>query len=114
MRGSSAAGTSFAELRGMHARELHGERDDDNPNDRPTIPVPACRESGIQLTVARVRTVAATVDVVLCDLSRDPRSEDYRPERRPHNAWGPRQTIAPPPPFQNERPPSTSIVRALK
>jgi hypothetical protein len=49
-----------------------------SPNERPTIPVPAPGESGVRLAVSRVRSVAATVDVVVCDLSRDPRSEDYR------------------------------------
>ncbi len=51
----------------------------DSPNERPTIPVPAPRDSGVRLRVARVAYPAATVDVVLCDLSRDPRSESYSP-----------------------------------
>lgn len=53
-------------------------------NDRPTIPVPAvpsARDSGVRLKIAHVEWPAATVDVVVCDLSRDPRSEDYAPER---------------------------------
>jgi hypothetical protein len=53
-------------------------------NDRPTIPVPAVpspRDSGVRLKIAHVEWPAATVDVVVCDLSRDPRSEDYAPER---------------------------------
>jgi hypothetical protein len=54
---------------------------DPRPEDRPTIPVPAPRESGVRLSVARVPWPAATVDVVVCDLSRDPRSEDFAPER---------------------------------
>jgi hypothetical protein len=68
--------------------------------DRPTLPVPAPLESGLRLKVARVTYGVATVDVVVADLSRDPRSEDYaeRGEEGP----------------QNERPPSMSIVRALK
>jgi hypothetical protein len=78
--------------------------DELGPKDRPTIPVPAPLESGVRLKVERVSYAAATVDIVLCDLSRDPRSESYRPtaasERRDD--------------LQNERPPSTSTVRALK
>jgi hypothetical protein len=50
-------------------------------NERPTIPVPAPRDSGIRLRVARVPITGATVDVVMCDLSRDPRSEDFAPDR---------------------------------
>jgi len=46
--------------------------------ERPTIPVP--RESGIRLQVERVPGPAATVDVVVCDLSRDPRSETFTPD----------------------------------
>ena len=51
---------------------------DERRDERPTIPVP--RESGIQLRMTKVLYAAATVDVVLCDRSRDPRSEDYLPE----------------------------------
>ena len=85
---------------GMHALDLEDE-ELLSVNDRPTIPVPAPRESGVRLRVACVRVPypAATVDLVMCDLSRDPRSEDYMTE---------------PALDQNERPPSTSIVRALK
>ena len=83
----------------MHALEIEGEL---LASERPTIPVPAPRESGVRLKVARVAYAVATVDVVLCDLSRDPRSESYVP-REPTSGL-----------FQNERPPSTSIVRALK
>jgi hypothetical protein len=57
------------------------EHPEEGINERPTIPVPAPRESGVRLRVARVPTGAATVDVVICDLSRDPRSEDFSPER---------------------------------
>ena len=86
----------------MHALDF----DDEellSANDRPTIPVPAPRESGVRLRVACVRVPypAATVDLVMYDMSRDPRSEDYIAE-----PVGERT--------QNERPPSTSIVRALK
>ena len=54
--------------------------------DRPTIPAP--RESGIRLRVAKRPLSAAVVDVVLCDLSRDARSESFvepadEPPRRP-------------------------------
>lgn len=113
----------------MHALEVEGEL---LVSERPTIPVPAPRDSGVRLKVERVATFAATVDVVVCDLSRDPRSEDYVP--RAARASGiAMMTIAkaqPGPrlfrldrldepdesdePDQNERPPSTSIVRALK
>jgi hypothetical protein len=41
-------------------------------------PVPDDRASGVRLRVSHVAPMAATVDVVVCDLSRDPRSEDYR------------------------------------
>jgi len=87
--------------RPMHALDVEGELL--SVNDRPTIPVPPPRESGVRLRVARrsMPMVAATIDVVVCDLSRDPRSEDYI-------AAG--ELDQP----QNERPPSTSIVRALK
>ena len=88
--------------------------------DRPTIPVPAPRESGVRLKVSRVAYAAATVDVVLCDLSRDPRSESFidtaahragsgLPGSIPLARCGVVVSL-----FQNERPPSTSIVRALK
>ncbi|MBX3190365.1 MAG: hypothetical protein KF819_25420 [Labilithrix sp.] len=79
----------------MHALDLHDEL---LPSDRPTIPVP--RESGVRLKVSRVAFSAATVDVVVCDLSRDPRSEYYVPKSERF--------------VQNESPPSTSIVRALR
>ena len=61
----------------MHALEFEGELL--SVNDRPTIPVPAPRESGVRLRVARksVPLVAATVDLVVCDLTRDPRSEEH-------------------------------------
>jgi len=69
----------------MHALEVEEELLlkllADDPNERPTIPVPGPRESGVRLKVAQVAWPAATVDVVMCDLSRDPRSEDYAPER---------------------------------
>lgn len=45
--------------------------------DRPTIPVPAPRESGVRLQVAKRPLSAAVVDVVVCDLSRDARSESF-------------------------------------
>ena len=70
-------------------------------NERPTIPVPAPLESEIRLRVARVPRAAMTVEVVMCDLTRDPRSESYIPEEERGRP-------------QNESPPSTSIVRALK
>jgi len=68
----------------MHALGVEGELLDESllhPNDRPTIPVPAPRDSGIQLRVTRVPVVAATIDVVVCDLSGDPRSESFAPDR---------------------------------
>lgn len=89
--------------RAMHALDFVGELLSEN--ERPTIPVPPPRESGVRLRVSRkaVPLVAATVDVVTCDLSRDPRSEDCALD-------GPCESTG----SQNERPPSTSIVRALK
>ena len=58
----------------MHALDVEGELL--SVNDRPTIPVPAPRESGVRWRVARrsMPVVAATIDIVVCDLSRDPRS----------------------------------------
>jgi hypothetical protein len=109
----------------MHALDFQGAGDWPEllASDRPTIPVPAPRESGVRLKVERVAYAAATVDVVVCDLSRDPRSEDHvSPDDRTHAAH--RSGFVPArcaPRFgafavvvQNERPPSTSIVRALK
>ena len=78
----------------MHALDVEGEL---QPSERPTIPVP--RESGVRLRVERRLFVAATIDVVVCDLSRDARSESY---------------VEADDPAQNESPPSTSTVRALK
>ena len=67
-------GTSLADSRRMHALDFEGELL--SVNDRPTIPVPAPRESGVRLRVARksVPLIAATIDLVVCDLTRDPRS----------------------------------------
>ena len=115
-------------------------------SDRPTIPVPAPRESGVRLKVERVAYAAATIDVVVCDLSRDPRSEDHAPPAGAAAGMaGDGDTADEPAPAtcrsgffparararfgafavvvrraandgtcQNDRPPSTSIVRALK
>jgi hypothetical protein len=123
----------------MHALEFRGEL---LASDRPTIPVPAPRESGVRLKVERVAYAAATVDVVVCDLSRDPRSEDHAPvtvrdgqlaarrQAAHRSGFFPARARAAPrfgafavvvdapigdrEAAQNERPPSTSIVRALK
>lgn len=68
----------------MHALGVEGELLDDarGPDDRPTIPAPPPpRESGVCLRVARIAVSGATVDAVVCDLSRDPRSEEYAPDR---------------------------------
>jgi len=95
-------------------------------SERPTIPVPEPRESGVRLHVAQLPICAATVDLVVCDLSRDPRSESYIPSRaRDRSTRTPRRSGLWPKdhdalakceaePAQNERPPSTSTVRALK
>jgi len=73
------------------------------PNERSTIPVPAPLDSEVRLRVTRIPSFAATVELVVCDLTRDPRSESYiEPEARSYRE------------LQNDRPPSTSIVRALK
>ena len=87
----------------MHALDVEGELL--SLNDRPTIPIPAPRESGVRLRVARraVAPISVTVDIVVCDLSRDVRSEDYTPDDQRDASSA-----------QNDRPPSTSIVRALK
>ena len=73
-------------------------------NDRPTIPVPAPRESGVRLRVARVPAtlVSATIDIVVCDLTRDPRSEQYVPDDQ--RDGGAPQTV---------RQPAMSNIRAL-
>ena len=102
----------------MHALEFDGEL----ASERPTIPVPEPRDSGVRLRVARVAYGVATVDVVVCDLSRDPRSEDYMPRTAHRSGFFPAQCV----PegirslglvrsaAQNDNPPSTSTVRALK
>lgn len=86
----------------MHALEVEGELL--SANERPTIPVPAPRESGVRLRVARmsVPLVAATIDAVVCDLSRDPRSEEYVPDDQ--RDGGAPQTV---------RQPAMSNIRAL-
>jgi hypothetical protein len=86
----------------MTALEVGGEL---TASERPTIPVPEPRESGVRLQVAQLPIAAATVDVVVCDLTRDPRSESYMP--RPLAKCAVLLD-------QNESPPSTSTVRALK
>jgi hypothetical protein len=73
------------------------ETDDPRARERPTIPVP--RDSGIRLQVERVPGSGATVDIVVCDLRRDPRSEAYA-EHDDDDAPSP--------------PPSTSTIRVLK
>ena len=83
----------------MHALEIDGEL---LASERPTIPVPEPRESGVRLKVARIAWAFATVDVVVCDLTRDPRSEDYCSAAEDDRT------------AQNDRPPSMSTVRALK
>jgi hypothetical protein len=95
--------------------------DDTQPeSQRPTIPSPPpAIESGIRLSTMEFSAArGATVDVVLCDLRCDPRSEDFTEFADPsaqrsgfyasHGAEGDDSD------HQNERPPSTSIVRALK
>lgn len=111
----------------MTALEVGGELESElGSSERPTIPVPPPRESGVRLKVAQLATFAATVDLVVCDLSRDPRSEDYTPRRTPvesglwpaqRGASGARSLRGPLAKCatdQNESPPSTSTVRALK
>ncbi len=110
-------------------------------SERPTIPVPEPRESGVRLQVAQLPICAATVDIVMCDLSRDPRSESYisshtaiggAPSRETREPSQARERSRTPRhsglwtkdhdalakcvdgPSQNERPPSTSTVLALK
>jgi hypothetical protein len=105
-------------------RQPEGRMEDEDlsPNDRPTIPVPPPRDSGIRLAVTRVPIGAATVDAVLCDLSRDPRSENWVGEGATQVEDELLSALADPDAApssdrlrdQNERPPSTSIVRALK
>ena len=124
-------------MRALAVDGRHEEPSGHDPHERPTIPVPPCRESGIRLKVTRVPCVAATVDVVVCDLSRDTRSEEFSPRADSPGAEGPpilapkrRRSLplrrllaavtapirgqAARDPDQNEWPPSTSTVRALK
>ena len=78
----TASGTLLAPARRMHALDVRGELLDDDTlssRERPTIPVP--RDSGVCLKVTQIPLTGATVDAVVCDLSRDPRSEDYAPDR---------------------------------
>src|SRR5690349_4405474 len=101
----------------MHALEFEGAGGMSEllASDRPTIPVPAPRESGVRLKVSKVAYAAATVDIVVCDLSRDPRSESFVERPAPHRSgFIPKRCGAVVSLFQNESPPSTSIVRALK
>jgi hypothetical protein len=71
-------GTPLARNRPMLARTPHDENEPLSPDDRPTIPGPAApRESGVQLAMVRMPASGATVDIVVCDLSRDPRSEEF-------------------------------------
>jgi hypothetical protein len=75
---------------------LDDEGDLLSADDRPTLPAPAApaaRESGVRLQMARIACAGATVDVVVCDLSRDPRSEEFTVEVRPP----PRLAMLPPP-----------------
>lgn len=72
-------------------------------DDRPTMPVPEARESGVRLKVAKVAYGFAMIDVVLCDLSRDPRSE-YFVDR----------TLGARDDSPEERPAALAIVNALK
>jgi hypothetical protein len=60
-------------------RALDFDGDDLPATERPTLPVPAPRESGVRLKVARVSVPlpSVTVELVLCDLTRDQRSESY-------------------------------------
>lgn len=46
-------------------------------NERPTLPVPAPRESEVRIRTTRIPWPVATLDLVMCDRSRDPRSEDF-------------------------------------
>ncbi len=106
-------GTTLALPRRMTALEVWGEL----ASERPTIPVPPPRESGVRLKVERLALPAATLDVVVCDLSLDPRSEDYTPPRKPARSglWPARgPLLASCGVDQNDSPPSTSTVRALK
>ena len=99
----------------MTALETGGEL---SATDRPTIPVPPPRESGVRLGVSRVPRCAATVDIVVCDLTRDPRSEAYMPPLPTPDRSGffpaQRAPLAKCEIDQNESPPSTSTVLALK
>lgn len=101
----------LAHGRRMHALEFEGEL---LPSDRPTIPVPRPEESGVRLGVSRVAFSAATLDVVVCDLTRDPRSEDYVPRAALRSGFFPARCTTSGRAKrvdQNEQPPATSAVR---
>lgn len=87
-------GTALAPLASMHALDVSGEL---LASERPTIPVPPPRDSGVRLKVERKAYYAATVDVVVCDLSRDPRSETFTgADSDPHPVTQ-RSPVLPPP-----------------
>lgn len=88
--------------RAMHALDFEGELL--STNERPTIPVPAPRESGVRLRVARksVQPTGVTVELVVCDLTRDQRSEEYVADDQ--RDGGPPQTV---------RQPAMTNIRAL-
>ena len=65
------------------------------------MPVPESRDSGVRLKVAKVAYGFAMLDVVVCDLTRDPRSESYVARERPDAERG-------------TCPPALANVRALK
>ena len=46
-------------------------------NERPTLPVPAPRESEVRIRTTRMPWPVATLDLVMCDRSRDPRTEEF-------------------------------------
>jgi hypothetical protein len=54
-----------------------GSLDEVPLNERPTLPVPAPRGSEVRVRLTRIPWSVATADIVACDRSRDPRSEDY-------------------------------------
>ncbi len=48
---------------------------------RETLPAPPMVDSGIRVQTTRMPLASVQADIVMCDLSRDPRSDDYTRRR---------------------------------
>jgi hypothetical protein len=77
-------------------------------HDRPTVPVPPPPfESGVRLGAVVISVVGATLDLVVADMSRDPRSESWRGANLEPDEAAYDPEITP-------KPAALSIVRALR